>query len=178
MLLPDVTTVESIIRDDEAPRLALLPVVAGALFVLAMLFIAGTYVDTSAKIALSLLLGPPFALFHNWWLTICLRLLQKCCRGKSPRSVFVCLAGWSWLPVIYLSIVSSCVAQLVVGKVSAVLLGCAVCWQIVLSVIALRRLENFGLVATISFCVLLALLSLLPAAVFLTTLGFLYKGVL
>ncbi len=162
VLLRPSETFSRIIQDDEAPLLAIVPLLAG----ISMLFAWGSTVHTvmtlPTQIGFALLLGPPSALLASWWGRHCIKVIIKLLGGRIETGVLISVIAWSWLPMLYLSLPVVALSRITEnGAVLCTLQGTAILWQLLIVGAVLRRNLEFTMKRTVSLMLLAALLYLI-----------------
>lgn len=159
----------TVIADDEAPVLVVIPVIAGISMILASIGAFHTPMTVLTQVGFALLVGPPAILVASWWLRLCLGGVAKLLGVRVVTGALVCIIAWSWLPLLYLSLVAlalSCINtnEELLMSFQAI----ALVWQLVIIGAALRKILSF----TLKRIVLLMLSALLLYLLTLAACGY------
>lgn len=158
LLYRPAETVTAITQDDEAPILVLVPVLAGIAVVFAWAVAFHQLLTLPTQVAAALLLGPPLALLTSWLGRLCLTGITRLLGGAVPREALVGVIAWSWLPLLYLSLLTLPFFRWRNGaELLVVFQAIGIVWQLVITATAVRRLLSFSRLRT-SFLVLLSFL--------------------
>jgi len=151
LLFRPTDTVTAITQDDETPVLVLVPVLAGIAVVFAWTATAHQLLLPVTQIAAALLFGPPLALLTSWLGRLCLTGVSRLLGRAAPRGAMICVIAWSWLPLLYLSLLALPFSRLNKGaELLLVLQALGIVWQLTITAVALRRLLSFTRLRTIS----------------------------
>lgn len=165
---------EAVILDDEAPVLIVVPFLAGICMIFAWVGALHAQMTPLTQAGFALLAGPPMILVASWWWRLCLTAVSKLMGEKFASRDLVCIIAWSWLPLLYLSLIAMLFFRFKIhGEWQLFFQAAALIWQLMIIGGVLRKIHSVTLGRTfllLLFSLLLYLLSLAAAGYGLGTL--------
>jgi TM2 domain-containing membrane protein YozV len=177
VLLKPAEACSALMHDDESPVLVVVPLLAGIGMLSAWVATYHTLMTVPTQAGFVLLVGPPMVLVSSWWGRLCISGVGKLLGGRVAPGALASIIAWSWLPLLYLSLLAVAVSRVNPnGELLMSLQVIGVIWQLVIIGAALRKTLAFTLWRTI-FLMLISLLSyLFSVAVVGYGLGTLFNG--
>jgi hypothetical protein len=163
-------------HDDESPVLVVVPLLAGIGMISAWVATYHTLMTVPTQAGFVLLVGPPMVLVSSWWGRICIGGVGKLLGGRVSPGALARVIAWSWLPLLYLSLLAMAVSRLNPhGELLMSLQAIACIWQLVIIGATLRKTLAFTLWRTIFLMLISLLIYLLTVAVVGYGLGTLFN---
>lgn len=111
VLFKPAQAVTEIVKDPEAPILALLPVIAG-IFVAASVVVGfKSFMTIPGQLGVMLLAAPPAAMLSSWWARLSISWASEAAKYRPDKGQITALIAWSWLPVGLFSLVSAVITS-------------------------------------------------------------------
>lgn len=146
------------LQDDENPALAVIPVLAGISIAFCWAAAFHKLMTLPTQVGFALLIGPPAAMVSTWWWRICVNAMAKLLGSKPQKGALISIIAWSWLPLLYLSLVALLFTR--GSKGAEIALGLqmiAIVWQLVIIGAALRATLSISILRVLSVLLLAVL---------------------